>query len=80
MISLDYTYHLKYKVSSGELGEDELPLARDFYSTIHVILAGAWLVLLAFVPLRVPNSKHNMSKNTNGPDSCKIYEKRDTNE
>jgi len=82
-LSLDYTYHLKYKVSSDELGENELALARDLYSTIHVTLTGAWPVLLALVPLKVPHSKHDtcMSKNTNGRDSCKIYEnKGDTNE
>jgi len=61
-------------VSSGELGEDELALTRDLYSTIHVTLTGSWPVLLAFVPLQVPNSTNNTSKNTNERDSCKKYD------
>jgi len=55
-ISLTSTHHAdEYELSSGELGEDELALTRDFNSTIHVTLTGVWPVLLAFVPLRENN-------------------------
>jgi len=45
-------YHVEYKVSSGELGEDELALTRDLNTSINVAVTRAWPVLLAFIPLQ----------------------------